>query len=465
VLPQILHRTSAEENAIILLAAPAIYKTLSELNYSKKIDELTEQLRVAKHESQARNNAVFQMEERITSAISQKLSEIDTEVLRSVDNIQVSPDPKLARGMEKLEDTMGLLVESIGGIASRNGQDDTKRLEQFMQRIEKTVSNLSPAAVSSPVRKTPQQIGAENEKFMNKLITDTFATPGAGFAEIRDGKFRSCDHIFRWNGLTIMVEDKKYALAVQNKETEKAVRDFDLHPESDVLIMISMDSAIRGHETADGIDSMIYENRLILFLSNFADRGDPHMYIRRVVQPILIASKTLLAKLREDPEKTSERFQYAFQAIPAIMSAIHDQENNLASLITNTTNSVNAVKYSLNAQHFQLKRLLEVFTGKDEAIRGTESVVARLTGSQNDDDKSDDDVQPAIKQSIPVDNVHVKASSITCSNCGGVGHNARSCKNLKAVRVEDNTTGSIKCSRCAGAGHNKRTCTKPTLKK
>lgn len=447
-LPSVLRNTTPEMNAMILMTAPAIYKTLSELNYTQKIDELTDKLNAAKHENQARNSAVFQMEERITNAISEKLSEIDTDILRTVNKLEVISDPKLTRNVEKL-------AENVGKISL-----NTDYMEEFMERMEKTLTALTP--VVSSTRKTSQAIGAENEMIMDKIINDTFATHGAGF-DLMDKKHFSGDHIFRWNGLVIMVEDKKYSKTVQKKETEKAIRDFNFHPECDVLLMISMDTAIRGHETADGIDTMIYDNRLVIFVSNFAEKGDLRMYIRRVIQPIMIAGKTLLAKLRDDPEKISEKFQYAFQVIPMIMNTINDQETTLVRYITETTKTINTVHRTLNTQRDHLNKLLEVLNGDDQVIHGSESALVNDDDQdyvhRSDDDDGGQEIVPQRTTSV------VKQTGRTCRTCGGVGHDSRNCKSSPAARSSDDVAvapkiGSRKCGKCGQYGHNRATCTK-----
>jgi len=398
-------KTTPEENAMILSTGPVIHKLLMEMNFTKRIAELEDKLSKAK----ANERAVFEMEERITEAISDKLSEVNTDILSSFQSLETKPDTKLRRDVENLNDKISKLNVN---------QDFYKSMEQCLQRLDQITHSLSRVTTE----RSSSVIGRDNERFMEKLLIETFGTHGAGF-ELIDKRCFSGDHIFRWNGFTIMVEDKKYKNTVPFKETSKAVRDFNFHPECDILLMISMDTAIRGHETSTDIDSAIFDNRLILFVSNFAEKGDLHLYMRRVIQPILMASRPMIKQIRNNPDQVAMRFQTAFQILPTVMSSINDQENILIRHIKDVTETINAVHRTLKNQRSQLEKLLEIISGEDEAVYGAEAAVHSAL-SENESE-SDEPVKKPVQD-------QVKPKVRTCSYCKVAGHDKRICPKLKA---------------------------------
>lgn len=436
-LPSVLKRTTPEENAAILSAAPFIQKILSETNYTQRIDELTSKLKCVNHESRELKNAVFEMEGRLYSAIDDKLSEIDTDILSSVKKIEMKTDSKLNRDIETLSDKTMKLTEQIGQMSMSNSF--MQSMEQFMQRIESQNQSSLP--------KSSIMIGQDNEKFMERILIETFSTQGSGF-ELIDKRHFSGDHIFRWDGMMIMVEDKKYKETVPFKETSKALRDFSFHPECDVLIMISMDTPIRGHETANGIDVVFFENRLVLFVSNFASNGDLRLYIKRVIQPILVAGKTIVTKLKSDPSNVSEKLQYAFTTLPMIMNTISDQEKILIRHIRDTTETVNAVHRTLNSQKAILAKLIEVLRDDEPAIYGSESVT--VTNSLVIEDSS-----------VFERTADLVTSHRVCKTCKNRGHDSRNCPEKHRIAILEDEVTKPKprvCKTCSGTGHDSRNC-------
>lgn len=428
VLPPIMKKTTPEENAMILSAGPAIHKLLVEMNFTQRISELEEKLRVAR----TNERAVFEMEERITEAINDKLGEVNTDILSSFQTLEVKPDVKLRRDVESLSEKISKLNVN---------QDYYRSMEQCLQRLDQITHSISRVTVD----RSSTIIGRDNEIFMEKLLIETFGTHGAGF-ELIDKRCFSGDHIFRWNGLTIMVEDKKYKNVVPFKETSKAIRDFNFHPECDILLMISMDTAIRGHETSSDIDSVIFDNRLVVFVSNFAEKGDLHLYTRRVIQPILIAAKPMIMQLRTNPSKVALRFQTAFQILPTVMSTINDQENILIRHIKDVTETVNAVHRTLKNQRVQLEKLLEIISGEDEAVNGSESGARAALSTGPVENDSDDEIpvskttgksskiaqETRSSKREPEPENQVKTKVRTCGYCKVAGHDKRNCPKFKA---------------------------------
>ena len=54
----------------------------------------------------------------------------------------------------------------------------------------------------------------------------------------------SGDFIIEWKGMKFMFENKKYTSTVPKTQVEKAIRDFELNKDCDVLIFVSEDSSI-----------------------------------------------------------------------------------------------------------------------------------------------------------------------------------------------------------------------------
>lgn len=400
--PSIFRTTTPEENAMILSIGPAIIQTLRATNYDERVQQIRNQLDRSTNQNTDLIKAIHAIETRIVEAVNEKLSDVNTDILSSVGDIHIEPDKELKREVKKLSEQVTSLLSHTSNVAAS---------EKMMEKLDVALSELDKIKHRSVIK------GAINEHFTERMIVDTFSTPGSGFKmrssvyKPGDKQIRSGDHIIEWYGTVIMFEDKDYQKEVGTSQVEKAIRDFELHPECDVLIMISMNTPIRGHETAEGIKAVVYGERLVLYVSNFAHNVDMYGYMRRVIQPIIMATKPVLQRVSRGNNLICE---YIETVLPIMLTNIESQERDLERMLKDMKAHVISVQNSILNQRNSINSMISKLTDREEVVNG------------------DDYAEPAQCSDTTT------RKAVSCSWCKGkgffaeaVGHNSRSCKRRK----------------------------------
>lgn len=425
LLPTILSQSTPDENAIILLTAPAIITSLRNVDYQKQVDALREESNRARSETKKIRDAIYGIEDRIIEAINERLDEINTEFGGS---IEIPPDPSIKELSHKVDRLL----------ASQTGVTLTEKL---MEKLDAAMAELNQNKHKVALK------GAMNEKDMHELIVSTFATPGANFI-MHDKHIRSGDHIFTWNGVTIMWEDKDYQKDVQVKEVEKALRDIEEHPECSVLIFVSKNTMIRGYESSDNIKVVFYGHRLVIFVSNFLQNIDLHGYVKRVLQPIIGAARPVIEQLKGG-STVSNTVEFAFTMIPLITVCIEQQEQHLSKMLQEMKGHIVTVSRQLYEQRGRLQDMLGMLQGRKN-IQSPRIAQATISNNCNAD------IPPVVQHTTSNDDddcFQARAAGV-CDKCGGRGHTDDICTSK--------STNSRNCGECGGKGHNRTNC--PNLK-
>ena len=116
---------------------------------------------------------------------------------------------------------------------------ERKVREELTSKIENLQERLG---ISTQRQANSSLKGKDNENAFQKLLDKSFDS---------DRKYgivpkttESGDFIIEWKGMKFMFENKKYTKTVPKTEVEKAIRDFELNKDCDVLIFVSEDSSI-----------------------------------------------------------------------------------------------------------------------------------------------------------------------------------------------------------------------------
>jgi hypothetical protein len=284
--------TTPEENLVLMLTGITIIKKLRETQYETRIENLRRDL-------ERERNSHAELRRSFESAIQGCFQ-------REAQNLVSSIDKRF-------------MLES-SKIVTRNDEPEKK-----------------PAYNSTR--------GRINEENSHQIIIDCFSSPDF---RMHAKEYFSGDHVFDWNGLRIMWEDKNYQKIVPLDQVEKAYRDFDMNKDCDILLMVSLNTNISTHETSTRIDVEIIDDRLAIFVSKFGENDDCRQYVKTVLQPIILAYKPFLMRRKNEMSDTNfEKLRIFRTSVPQFLGIIASQEKIMNELSSDVSTKLTSVKKSL----------------------------------------------------------------------------------------------------------------------
>lgn len=162
------------------------------------------------------------------------------------------------------------------------------------------------AAVRDEVEKVREELSKKNDSLLKQFQSFTGRLAGSStkgkdnevaFAALLDKSFgvnklyerqdkighKSGDHIIEWEGMKIMIENKKYAARIPPDQVNKAMRDFESKLDCNVLMFVSEDSSIAGHERPGHLDITHTDNgRTAIWIGHFSSNEDKVVYLQMV---------------------------------------------------------------------------------------------------------------------------------------------------------------------------------------
>ena len=186
----------------------------------------------------------------------------------------------------------------LSTLAIRNAEkekDDYYRAQLADQ--QKRMEILQGRAACSSLK------GQTNETEMDDLLTNVFGS--APDYEVLPKQLNGGDHLIRWCGYKLMVEDKFYTDQVPEKEVNKAHIDFTRHRDCDALIFISAKSQIRGHQKPGNLDIGLVDGRPVLYIGCMDLNEDKVVYLQ-TLQPVIHELIKLTKKANTDHHDTNE---------------------------------------------------------------------------------------------------------------------------------------------------------------
>lgn len=405
-IPVQYQTTTVEENSAILLFGITLLERLRTGDYDNQINLIKKELAEEKQLSSKFRESISSLDlflgGRIDEAVSRSLGGIGEKVERLTSAVVI----------KEKEEREGVLEAFKTQIDSTSNAFD-RRVEGMSELLTR-ISDLSNLAL--PTRGLSSAKGRANENDSRQLITDTFGTPGSRFQMHQKQNF-SGDHIFDWNGMRIMWEDKDYTNLVAKAEVEKGLRDFEANQDCHVLLFVSAHTPIFGRETSSGIDSEIINGRLVLFISCFKNRLDPASYVKSVIQTILLALKSLILRSPQEAEQSEQ---------PASTTSAF-------SMLEVVSNLVFELSESLIAQEKAHSAFIKDFVIKLESMKhGISRTRASLNKIVQDVVNSFPDISIGTQSSPTTD----QPKSVlddgkrhrNCGKCGQPGHTRNTCK-------------------------------------
>jgi len=161
-------------------------------------------------------------------------------------------------------------------------REANERLATQAAEAEKAAAVLRSALERAQgIKSCPALKGAANESVMTELLTRAF---GGDFLE---KQLNAGDHLMRWEGFMLMIEDKAgYEKGLPKKEIDKAHDDFVRHRDCDALLLFCADGVIPGHTRPGDFDVGIWDGRPVLFVGKLNAKEDKVLYLQ-TLQPII----------------------------------------------------------------------------------------------------------------------------------------------------------------------------------
>lgn len=399
VIPSIYSSINPEEFAIVLMAGVSIIQRSREAGFMDRVNELKDKLKVA----EANNHDI--LKQSIMDKIEEAVDNSMDGIVERLDDISSSA---LKRDKQEREEISRKITAKEAMIVKR-----TEDLSSYMDKISGLITRVENIDAS----RTSTIKGAKNERESHQLILEAFGNYG-DFC-MHEKKNYSGDHIFDWNGLRIMWEDKDYVRNVNKAEIDKAHRDLEANKDCHVLIFVSSNSSIVGHERGSGIDVEIQKGKLIIYISFFRNHTDPHGFIRMIIQPIINGLKSSLISNSFGTSRESESIRYVIDSLKPLIESVLEQERNCDNYLSDMKVRLQTMKNMIGRTRY-----------------GIEQVITSLLSAPTTVNNELDDT---------------KKTGRKCGICGSTEHNRSRCPN-------NNDDTEIKCTLCSQVGHNSRSC-------
>ncbi|KZS17528.1 Uncharacterized protein APZ42_016416 [Daphnia magna] len=190
------------------------------------------------------------------------------------------------REKEKLKNTNADQVKQLEDKAEKKYHEDKdtkvaevrKELEDKNKELQSRLLSLTGRQAGSATK------GKDNEDAFAALLDKAFGPTKHYKRRDKIGN-KSGDHIVELEGMKIMIENKNYAKRVPLTEVEKAIKDFELQSDCNVLMFVSEDSTITGHERPGDLNiTHTTDGRTAIWLGNFSSNEDKVTYLQMIAQ-------------------------------------------------------------------------------------------------------------------------------------------------------------------------------------
>jgi hypothetical protein len=294
VIPEILSKTTPEENAFILELGSKAFTQIRQQGDTRLNKELYKTL------EHAAADAYVKKEKELSAILAEK-------------------DHALAGTKRKLEEEIALRQRSEQNIRQEERRNREEICKEKDARIESLQADLqrSLRQVETAVSLSNKDLQANFNQFKEQFfkMTTTSQSKGKGaeviFEELLKRSFGSTsigdefniqnfgqqeghkgDIHMTMRGLKSMWEVKNYTRIVDSKEVQKFHQDMMTNPDISVGIMVSMCSGIQGHTKAGDIDLYpMHDGRMCIYLNNFEKHQDPQYYLQSLHPFLEIFSK------------------------------------------------------------------------------------------------------------------------------------------------------------------------------
>jgi hypothetical protein len=139
----------------------------------------------------------------------------------------------------------------------------------------------------------------------------------------------SGDFIIEWKGMKFMFENKTHKKTVPKTDREKAIRDFELNPDCDVLIFVSEDSRIVNCKRYFDI-TRIKDGRPAIWIGEFNHNLDKVIHLQLVGQ---VAEELVLSQQREKKLESGDEIVNYKKKVGKLIQSFEKTKGDLDRLL------------------------------------------------------------------------------------------------------------------------------------
>lgn len=262
-----------------------------------------------------------------------------------------------------------------------------KQIAELQARLER----------AQGIKSCPALKGGANESVMTDVLTRAF---GGDFLE---KQLNAGDHLLRWEGYKLMIEDKAgYEKSLPKKEIDKAHDDFVRHKDCDLMMFICADGIVPGHTKPGDFDIGIHDGRPVLYVGRFGAKEDKVLYLQ-TLQPVIRELIKLTKKAGESGLDASE--------------ALAGKLSTIRLLLKNHESQVAAVRNSANAYARTQKSAWEMHKMEITKMEASfASVLSEALSEDVEEPVEEESVAEMLEMPVPV--VALKK----CGACKQLGH-------------------------------------------
>jgi len=278
-------------------------------------------------------------------------------------------------------------------------REANERLATQAAEAEKAAAVLRSALERAQgIKSCPALKGAANESVMTELLTRAF---GGDFLE---KQLNAGDHLMRWEGFMLMIEDKAgYEKGLPKKEIDKAHDDFVRHRDCDALLLFCADGVIPGHTRPGDFDVGIWDGRPVLFVGKLNAKEDKVLYLQ-TLQPIIRELIKLTKKAAASGLDATEALEGKLLTIRILLKS-HEAQ-------------VAAVRKSANEYARSQKSAWEMHKVE---IAKMEASFTSLLNEALTDDVAEEEAEEVLLPVLPPKPTEPKKEP-KCGACGQMGH-------------------------------------------
>ncbi|XP_032783806.2 centromere-associated protein E-like [Daphnia magna] len=221
-----------------------------------------------------------------------QLNELSASEIKKIEDARTETRSKMSEELNKLENALKTANDKLEKAKDdrleaevKYNEDKETKVAQVRKELEDKNKELHSLLLSLTGRQAGSATkGKDNEDAFAALLDKAFGPTKPYKRRDKIGN-KSGDHIVEWEGMKIMIENKNYAKRVPSTEVEKAIKDFELQSDCNVLMFVSEDSTITGHERPGDLDiTHTVDGRTAIWMGNFSSNEDKVTYLQMIAQ-------------------------------------------------------------------------------------------------------------------------------------------------------------------------------------
>ncbi len=267
---------------------------------------------------------------------------------------------------ERLEDEHASRLSLEKRIREEERRNREEILSEKEQRIQALQEQLK--ALDSSLRDSSKAIAEQFSSFKEQILKTSAGSKKKGdqgeavfetvlervFGTVSVGESFDLENVGReghqgdirmnWKGHRFMIEVKNYDRNVDGKEVTKFFRDMEEAKDSQIGLMISLNTGITGHCKSGKVDiEVLRDGRLVVFLSHFMQHEDPVLFLTSLKPFFEVFLKTLAATAKPAEamaeetraQRQIERFEQQRATILKVLQVHEEQTRKMKNTLMN----------------------------------------------------------------------------------------------------------------------------------